>query len=167
MKKLLFFLLLAAFFGLTGCKKDTTDPEGYFLKLKINANEVTWKSVLTELGPDLADNTKYNFGLTGTSPDTKQTFSLDFQVKSGTITTGSYSSRNYFMPVDYIDESNGMKWFSMQENKEPYSVYTITISSITETAIKGTFEGNFLVNDLDETEKAAITEGSFSARRIR
>ncbi len=169
MKKALIFSLLTIFVTIVGCKKDASDPEGeYFLNITIDGNQVTWKSVVAELGPDL-DNASYNnFGLMATSPDRKETFSFNFQQEDGAIVPGTYGSGDYFMPVDYIDERGSpMKLYGMQKSIQPYSVYSITITSITETLIKGTFQGNFLVNNHDNTEQVTITEGSFSARRIR
>ena len=149
MKKItsLYLLILCSLcFSISSCKKDSTketDDSAYYLKFKMNGDWITWKDGLAELGPDLDDNTK-------------------------TIGQGTYSSDDYFMPIDYtMGTGNNMKWYSMQTHTTPYSFYTITLNTVTSSVIKGSFTGNFLVNDLDENDKIAITEGEFLLKRIR
>lgn len=163
---LLAFSLILLF---SSCKKETADPkEEYYLKFKIDGNWVTWTNALSELGPDLDDATKTNFSFQGTSADTKQSFGLSFQVDDNSITTGTYSSNDYFMPIDYITTDGGSTiWYSDRDGGEPYSVYSVTLNDITETAVKGSFTGNFLADDSEEENTIAITEGEFFLKRIR
>lgn len=174
MKKItsLYLLIFCSLcFSIGSCKKDSTkentDSE-YYAKFKMNGNWITLKSGLAELGPDLDDNTKTNFSFVSNNPDGNQMFGISFQVDGSAISQGTYSSDDYYMPIDYTTGSgNNMKWYSMQTNQPPYSSYTITLSAITNTTIKGNFTGNFLVNDLDENDKISITEGEFFLKRIR
>ncbi len=168
----LYLLLFCSLcFSFSSCKKDSTKENNdseYYVKLKIDGSWVTWTNGLAELGPDLDDNTKTNFSFVGNSPDGNQMFGISFQVDGTSISQGTYSSDDYFMPIDYTTGSgSNMKWYSMQTHKTPYSSYTITLSAITNTTIKGHFNGNFLVNDLDENDNISITEGDFFLRRIR
>lgn len=172
MKKITSLYLLifcSLYFSISSCKKDpvNNDPE-YYVKFKMNGSWITWKDGLAELGPDLIDNTKTNFSFVSNSPDDSQLFSISFQVDDPDISQGSYSSDEYFMPIDYSTGSgSNMKWYSMQINQMPYSFYTVTLSDITDITVKGHFTGDFLVNTSDKTDKVSITEGSFFLKRIR
>lgn len=152
----------------TGCKKNTDKTEdGYYLKFKVDGNWVTWTNALAELGKDLDDDTKTNFSLQGTSADMKQSFGISFQVDGTSIGTGTYSSSDYFMPIDYSVTNGGTTtWYSDKDGLEP-SVYKVTLNNITETTIKGSFTGNFLADDSAEEKTIAITEGEFYLKRIR
>ena len=174
MKKATSFYLLifcSLCFSVSSCKKDSTKENAdseYYAKFKMNGNWITLKNGLAELGPDLDDNTKTNFSFVSNNPDGSQMFGISFQVDGAAISQGTYSSDDYYMPIDYTTGSgSNMKWYSMQTNQTPYSSYTITLSAITNTSIKGNFAGNFLVNDLDENDKISITEGEFFLKRIR
>ena len=106
MKKItsLYLLILCSLcFSISSCKKDSTketDDSAYYLKFKMNGDWITWKDGLAELGPDLDDNTKTNFGFVANNPDRTQMFSISFQTDGPTIGQGTYSSDDYFMPID-------------------------------------------------------------------
>ena len=163
---LLAFTLLSL---VSSCKKNSDKTEeGYYLKFKVDGNWVTWTNALSELGKDLDDDTKTNFSVQGTSADMKESFGISFQVDGTSINTGTYSSNDYFMPVDYtITNGSSTTWYSDKDGSEPYSVYSVTLNNITETAIKGSFTGNFLADDSVEENTIAITEGEFYLKRIR
>ena len=174
MKKSLLFPLLIVFVfttGLIGCKKDSNkDTPGteYYLKFKKNGNWITWKNALCELGTDLDDNTKTDFGFQGTSDDNAESFGISFQVEAASIPQSTYNSDDYFMPVDYtISQNNHTTWYSAHTSGEPASSYSVTLSAINSTTIKGSFTGNFLVNDDDDSDKLNITEGEFFLKRTR
>lgn len=163
---LLAFTLLSL---VSSCKKNSDKTEeGYYLKFKVDGNWVTWTNALSELGKDLDDDTKTNFSVQGTSADMKESFGISFQVDGTSINTGTYSSNDYFMPVDYtITNGSSTTWYNDKDGGEPYSVYSVTLNNITETAIKGSFTGNFLADDSVEETTIAITEGEFYLKRIR
>lgn len=175
MKKTLHFTLLIAILlitGLNSCKKesnnDTSNGSEYYLKFKKNGNWITWKNALCELGADLDDNTKTDFGFQGASDDNAEGFGISFQVEGASIPQGTYHSDDYFMPIDYtISQNNHTTWYSDHTSGEPASSYSVTLSSINSTTIKGSFTGNFLVNDDDDADKLNITEGEFFLKRIR
>lgn len=66
MRKILTFslLLLSATVMLPACKKGKKFNNNYYVKFKINGTWVTWTNVLGEFGPDLADGSKTNLGIT-------------------------------------------------------------------------------------------------------
>lgn len=172
MKKIfftLFSVICLLLSSLTGCKKDTAkanDNPEYYLKFKLNGNQVTWTNALSELGADLDDNTKTDFAFQGTSNDMKESFGISFQVDGLSLKEGSYSSDDYFMSGIYtISQNNSTTWYDFSYN-EPHSKYTITLTAITPAAIKGNFNGNFLA-DSESDKTIAITEGEFFLKRIR
>lgn len=174
MKKVtsLYLLIICSLcFSIVSCKKDSAkenEDSEYYVKFKMDGTWITWTNGLAELGPDLDDNTKTNFSFIGHNPGGSEMFGISFQVDGSAISQGTYSSDDYYMPIDYTTGSgNNMKWYSMQTNQAPYSSYTVTLSAITNTTIKGNFTGNFLVNDSDENDKVSITEGDFFLKRIR
>lgn len=98
----------------------------------------------------------------------KQYFGYSFQVNGTSIPPGTYNTHDHYMPIDYYVETGaGTTYYSDQYTYQPYSVYSITLTSITETTIKGHFTGNFLAEDFNEDNTIAITEGEFVAKRIR
>ena len=168
MKKGVLTLLIALLF-LAGCKKDNDVPD-YYVKLKINGNWVTWKTVAGELGPDLANATKTDFGVTANDDASSQVFDLSIQVDGPNFNTGTYTSDNlnYWVVISYVSGANtaNMKFYSIGDApNRPSSKYTINVTSITATELRGTFTGNYLTNIDDET--IDITEGEFKVRRLR
>lgn len=169
-KNIRIFLLAFTLLSLTtSCKKNSDKTEdGYYLKFKVDGNWVSWTNALAELGKDLDDDTKTNFSFQGTSADMKQSFGISFQVDGASIGTGTYSSNDYFMPVDYVvTNGSSTTWYSDKDGGEPYSLYSVTLNNITETTIRGSFTGNFLADDSEDENIIAITEGEFYLKRIR
>jgi hypothetical protein len=162
--------LLTALLFLMGCKKDNNDPD-YYVKLKINGNWVTWKTVAGELGPDFANATKTDFGVTANDDASTQVFDLTIQVDGPNFNTGTYVSDNlnYWVVISYVSGANtaNMKYYDIQDaSNRPASKYTINVTSITDTELRGTFTGNYLLNYTDD-ETIDITEGEFKVRRAR
>ncbi len=172
-KLLLLSLVLLAF----SCKKDSTSSDGdSYVKFKMNGTWITHKG-LGELGPDLGDNTKIDFGVTGNSTDGKDIFDISIQLDGNNFPTGNYSSDNYpqqYVLVSFMTNPNPstMKHYDINDamGREP-SKYVINITSITPTELKGTFTGNYLYDDFSSTDANGgviqITEGEFKVKRIR
>lgn len=161
--------LLVALLFLAGCKKDNNDPD-YYVKLKINGNWVTWKTVAGELGPDLGNSAKTDFGVTANDDALTQVFDLTIQVDGPNFNTGTYVSDNlnYWVVISYVSGANtaNMKFYDIEDaTNRPSSKYTINVTSITDKELRGTFTGNYLTNIDDET--IDITEGEFKVKRVR
>ncbi|MFT3747579.1 MAG: hypothetical protein QM768_04655 [Agriterribacter sp.] len=172
MRKIILFALTTISilaFVLTGCKKEannTGDTE-YYLKFKINGSWVLWTNAVAELGADLDDATKTNFAFQGTSDDMRESFGISLQVDGTSLTEGTYSSADYFMPGGYsVTRNSSTSWYDLSDS-EPLSKYYITLTVMEPGAIKGSFTGNFFVNTDDENDKVAITEGEFYLKRLR
>jgi len=165
----IFFTVYVLLLASTGCKKNNNNVpiSQYYLKIKIEGNWVTWKNSLAEIGPDLDNPTKTNFSFQGASDDNKEGFGMSLQVNGSSITNVTYSSDDYIMPGEYTINENGSTTRYQLSDNGPFSKYTITITSITATEVKGNFAGNFFVNTAINTQTIAITEGEFFLKRVR
>jgi hypothetical protein len=164
--KLLLLLMVISFFS---CKKKSDND--YFVKLKINGTWVTWKTVAGELGPDLADPSKTDLGVTGNDDAMKDVFDLSIQIDGSNFTTGSYDSDNgnYWVIVSYAKNAGAAnsQYFDISSvSGQPDSKYIVNITSITDKDIRGTFSGNYLSEFISD-EMLNLTEGEFFVRRLR
>jgi hypothetical protein len=164
-------ILLLAIVSFFSCKKDSSSSD-YYVKFKLNGNWVTWKKVVAgELGPDLADPTKTDFGVTANDDAINNVLDISIQVNSTNFATGSYDSdnSNYWVVVSYMKDANtaNMKLFDITDApSQPPSKYIVNVTSITPTELKGTFTGNYL-SDWNTGEMMNITEGEFFVKRLR
>jgi len=169
MKNNLLFILVASLsICFSSCSKSNDKP-GSYVKAKINGNWVTFNNALSDLGADLSDPSKID--LTVSANNEAQTEIFDFTIQSDNqIPTGTYASDD---PKFYVDMGY-MK--NINTSPTDYGIYTvsnraeskfvITITSITDKEIKGTFTGNYLSDFITE-EVQEVTEGEFSAPRVR
>lgn len=166
-RAIMFLLTVLAFIS---CKKDssgTNSNTDYYVKFKMNGNWVTWKTVAGELGPDLADASKTDFGVTANDDAQKNVLDLSVQVDGSTFNTGSYDSDNgnYWVVISFLKDANTatMKYYDLSGTS---SKYIVNVTSITSTELRGTFTGNYLYDNFDQ-ESLPITEGEFFVKRIR
>ncbi len=162
-------ILLIAAFSFFSCKKNSDN--NYFVKLKINGSWVTWKVVVGELGPDLGDPTKTDFGVTANDDAMKDVFDLTIQIDGSNFTTGSYDSdnSNYWVVISYAKGPGaaGSKYYDINDAaNHPASRYIVNVTSITDKELRGSFTGNYLYDDFDN-EILEITEGEFFVKRAR
>lgn len=171
--RLLFLFLAVSTFS---CSKKSDSSGDSYVKFKLNGEWVTYDG-LGELGPDLGNATLTDLGVTGTSKDRKNTFDISIQINGSDFKTGLYASDqypDYQLLVDYLvnPDPNTMKYYEIDDalGLAP-SKYTVHISSITPTQIKGTFTGNYLYDNFSSGDPdggiAYITEGQFQVKRIR
>ncbi|MBL7697776.1 MAG: hypothetical protein JNK79_06440 [Chitinophagaceae bacterium] len=153
------------------CKKNTyTETQSdFYLKFKLNGKWVTWTKVLGELAPYLADESKTDLSVTGQSDDNKAVLDISVQVDGEAINAGSYSSDDYRLPIIYAkgggDNTDSYTLGSVDGRDR--SRYIVTITSITENTITGTFTGNYLESEFQENTSVEITEGQFKVHRLR
>jgi hypothetical protein len=164
--KLLLLLTAISFFS---CSKKSGND--YYVKLKINGNWVTWKTVAGELGPDFANAAKTDLGVTGNDDAGKDIFDLSIQIDGPNFTTGSYDSdnSNYWVIVSYAKNAaaaNSQYFDISSVNGQPDSKYIVNITSITDKEIRGTFTGNYLSEFITD-DMLNLTEGEFFVRRLR
>jgi hypothetical protein len=162
-------VLLIAAFSFFSCKKNSDN--NYYVKLKVNGSWVTWKVVVGELGPDLADGSKTDFGVTANDDAMKDIFDLSIQIDGSNFTTGSYDSDspNYWVVISYAKGAGaaGSKYYDITDDQNrPPSRYLVSVTSITDKELRGTFTGNYLHDYIDD-ESLNITEGEFFVKRAR
>ena len=151
------------------CKKNS--DHDYYVKLKINGNWITWKTVAGELGPDLGDPSKTDFGVTANNDNSTDIFDISVQVDGSSFNTGSYASDNnsYLVLVSYakdVTSPSGKFYDIIDAPTGPPSKYTINVSSITSTELRGSFTGNYLTEFISG-ETLNVTEGEFFVKRVR
>lgn len=164
--KLLLTLVIIGL-SLAGCKKDKESK--YYLKYKVNGDWITWTDVFADLGPDVIDVTKTNFGLESWDPDKKDAFDIYLQVAGNNLGTGTYNNNSHSLVVHFkfnAHEIQEEKYGLHQVAGKPAPQFTITLTSITAEEIRGLFNANYLAID-GTTQVIEITEGEFYVPRIR
>lgn len=169
MRKFVQSIALVALLGilLTACKKNSDGGSDYYFKMKVNGNWVTYDQAECELGPDLGDPSLMDFVVNGGNQN--EIMSIAVQ-SSAAIVPGSYNTASvstYTMLADYwkINGSDIQVFDHYGPGTGTDPLYTLNITSITETEIRGNFTGNYLYNS-SEDETINITEGEFVALRI-
>lgn len=169
-------LLLVLIVFAASCKKESAanDSDSY-VKFKLNGKWVTYKA-LGELGPDLSDPSKTDFVVNGNSDDNKGNFSFSVQVDGPNLKVGTYNSDQYpqsYVTVDYmitIDASTIKDYAIDDVPGQAPSKYTINLTSISPTQLKGNFTGNYLYDSFNSDDPdggvVKITEGEFQVKRI-
>jgi hypothetical protein len=169
MRTSLLLLLISYSFFLSSCKKDGNDPDYYF-KIKVDGNWITYEGANCELGPDLGDPSLTDFVVNAGDDDVLVSVALQ---STGDINTGAYVtsavSPPYYLLVEYWKiMQNDIQIFDcasapLAGGSEPE--FTLNITSISNSEIRGTISGNFLHN-YTEDETINVTEGEFVARRF-
>jgi len=165
-------ILLLSIISFFSCKKSSSDSNhDYYVKLKINGNWVTWKIVVGEIGPDLADATKTDFGVTANNDTNTEVFDISIQVDGQNFATGTYDSDNgsYWVDISYAKAlltANSRYYMINDKAGLPPSRYLVTVTSITDKELRGTFTGNYLYDDFAD-ETLNVTDGEFFVKRAR
>ncbi len=158
--------MLSVIVSLYSCKKESsgTTSGSSYLKLKQNGIWVTYAAV-GELGPDLGDATYTDFDVVTQDAAPKGQFSMAVQVHSTSLPVGTYPGTS--IDYSYVDAASSLHLFSMYDmapTRTDYPAFTIHLTSITSTRLKGTLTGNYLYNSSDD-EIITITEGEFDVLR--
>ena len=164
------FLLLVSLI-LVSCGKDKNAEDSYFVKIKKDGTWISFPSVSGELGPDLFNASYTNLGIAAVTTDRKERFDLIIQVNGSNFTTGVYKSLNSYSYVDiqytYIDNTSSVFNYMIDNALgRPQCAYTVNITEITSTSIRGNFTGNYL-SDVMHDGVLEITEGEFYVKRVR
>lgn len=171
MKKLTYLLLcLSAVMLFSSCKKDS-DNDYYFRIYQDGA----WKSypvTAGEYGPDLGNPSLMDMVIRGQNQSGSDLMDILIQ-RPTNIPTGIYDTDNgvdYFADIHLMktDGTDLFSWGISDAPSLPPSKYSITITSITDDAITGTFTGNYLHDDFATTNPPTlhITQGEFRVERL-
>ena len=169
-------LFVSLFIFLLSCKKSSptdTNPDSY-VKIKKNGTWKTYAKAYGDLGPDLINAAKTDFGVSAYTDDQTENFDLSVQVDGSMFGTGTYNSDNYtdyYFDVNFTTglNSNQAHRFEIENgvNDEPCK-YILHVTSITPTYLTGTFTGNYLYDSFaSDSGIVRITEGEFKVKRLR
>jgi hypothetical protein len=164
----LFFLLFLFATILSSCQKDSSSDSNYYFKFKMNGNWITWKDALADL---VTQSGQTEFSLSSRNEGaTEYIYMLINPNNGGNLVPGIYTPDNSLLKVSYVKHLNAVDFTNYSDDafgSPPDTRYEITITSITDKTINGTFKGNYLTNDFDDNDKLNIPEGEFSLQRIR
>lgn len=169
--KILFsFILLAGALCLSSCSQDDEALPDY-IRLKINGSWVRWTKGATEIDPQPPITQKTNFSLTGNNDSSSVIFFIGVEVDGSTLVPGTYSSDDHLLPVSYGIVGAGntfVKEFTSTGSidGQPKPKYTLTIKSVTDQYVTGSFTGNVLIDEKNK-EVVEITEGEFMMPRLK
>jgi hypothetical protein len=170
------FLLVFA----VSCKKETTSnptSTDYYVKIKKDGAWITYTGSQTagEIGPDGFDPANIDFGVSASSADAKERFDLTVQLVSNTFPAGTYHS-SYLVDHPYVeivyayqpDITTAPAVYMIQPSAAMTlpAAYTVNVTEITATTLRGNFTGNYLATSTSDAT-VAITEGEFFVKRIR
>lgn len=161
-------------FCAASCKKDSTSstPDQY-VKIKKNGTWKTYTKVAGELGPDLGDAAKTDFGVSAFTDDNAESFDLTVQINGSNFAAGTYNSDNadYYVDINFTTgfNSNDIQHYYIQNGlSNEDAKYTVHVTSITPTYLSGTFTGNYLYNSFaTDSSIVRITDGEFRVKRVR
>lgn len=138
-----------------------------------NGEYVTYNGI-GKMGPDLLDSSKYSLTISGRLNNKPQTFDITIESEDSGFAPGIYRSNDtsFYTYICYFTSNDNGSNPVNYDNLHPLwgkdsSYYEITITSITDKEITGSFTGNFLVNTVYDHEKIDITDGVFKAKRWR
>lgn len=148
------------------CSKEK--PAEYFIKFKVDGEEVEFKKAHFIVQP-ASDPDKIYIIIAGRSTDMKEVFIVDVEVpkEPGPAT---FDSETDMLEFGYgINGTPGTppipaRYYTMWPiSGEPDPHFTLTITAISETEIRGHFTGTYLATE-DGTNTIAVPEGSFVAK---
>lgn len=174
MKKIFTNFLLLAFFiiAIVSCKKNSPNNGKYYVTFKVNDTLINWtKYIFVDIGPDQADTSQLTLDFNSTSNNMDTAFFIDLTIGGKTIPASTYIySHNYNDTVLYTDYNLGNNDptkpdFDIEDvGGMPPPTFSLTITSITSTEVKGTFTGNYLASYASGPPVTlSITDGEFYA----
>src|SRR5262245_43201530 len=121
------------------CGKDK--PTEYFIKFKVDGAEVKFQKagfvVQQSMDPD-----KIYIVVAGRSDDQQNIFTVDVEVPKE-LAPGTYDSENDMLEFGYGVNGTPNRYYAMYPvTGQPNPHFTLTITSISETEIRGHFTGN-------------------------
>ncbi|HLK29136.1 MAG TPA: hypothetical protein VKT28_11205 [Puia sp.] len=156
------------------CKKSSSDNK-YYIKFTANDTSIAWLNGHIQVGvfQNLYDSTKTDFVFVSDNHNQDTSFSMQFSLTGKSIPAATYSSTNssLSMYVDYNLDNNNMgntplapDYYIDDVNGMPPSTFTINITSITSSEVRGTFTANYLTSYFTgPATTVTITKGEFYA----
>ena len=158
---------------LSSCKKDSDRDtnNSFYVKANKNGTQVNYPNVTGELGPDLGDPTLTDLVVRGQNADGSERFDIVIQVE-GPLTPGTYTSGQLTPQVIFdLTVQNGTELKNFRIDDAPGMVpssFSVTLTTVNQDVVEGTFTGNYLYNDFPNTtpEVMTLTSGEFRINPI-
>lgn len=151
-------LLIPGLFQSCTKEKETT----YDIKIKRNGE---WKT-FTRAGfiiEQTGDPNKIYLSVAGRSQDLKEIFILGVEVPVDPQ-PGTFNTENDMVELGYgFNGSPAMYYTMWPVASKPLPNFTLTITSISDTEVRGHFTGNYLADE--EENFIEVTEGEFVAKK--
>jgi hypothetical protein len=171
MRYILSLLLSSILFFSQACKKEKAIPvDEYRMTFKKDGISDTLTPYYCSIQPNGTMPSKTDFMLVARSKDNTTTLGITIQV-DGNFTTGIYTteinSGNYPVIADYfVNQGKPTERDFTIDNApaKPNGLFTVTITSIEDNLVKGTFSCNYLY-DRNYGESIVLSDGSFVAKR--
>jgi hypothetical protein len=157
---------------LFSCNKERNETDSdFYISFKINGSQKTFKSKTQAAKVSVSQNNFYSIIFSAYEDSTSaEFFYLQVGQKGKKISTGTYTTPGQvsedlivlggYTPASEDPSETYSAGIQLQEDNNPKLVVTIT--SLTDKTISGTFSGTFYNNDGDGPEASAFTEGKFS-----
>ena len=157
---------------LSSCKKDSDrNTNNFYVKVNKNGTQLSYPNVTGELGPNLLDPSLNALVVRGQSDDGTERFDIAIQVE-GPLNPGTYTSGQLTPQVIFdlsVQNGTSIKNFRIDDAPGmPPSSFTVTLTTVNQDVIEGTFTGNYLYNDFPGTtpEVMTFTSGEFRVNPI-
>ena len=151
---------------ISSCNKSNSTP-AWHLKAKINGSWVEFNAALSNLTQDVLDPYNNDLGVAGDNANRSESFFIIIR-SDNQIPAGTYASDDpqYSIEVDYYKRVNNENVIYGVSNAtgRPDSKYTVTITSVTDEEIRGSFTGNYLTDPFNG-DVQEVTEGEFVVPR--
>ena len=180
-KKLLSILLLFGAIGIafTSCKKDNAQQKDFYMTCKIDGVKSDFNAATT--GHMIWDAGEKVMSIGGTVDVSTSTLFMGLDISNmpsqDSIVEGAYADNSDRFTVDgiYGKMDGSMSYMAgtsiyedqVSNNITPGQHFVVTITSITNEGIRGTFSGDFYANgDVVQGALIHVTEGEFYVRRL-
>lgn len=171
MRYILSLTLSFVLFSFLSCnKKENVLAANYEMTFKKDGISETLMPYYCAIQSQYGNPSQTEFFLSARSQDDKTHFAISFGV-NGSITPGVYETNygigSYPVSADYYvnpGQSNERDYYIDNAPGKPEAHFTITITSIEENLVKGTFSANYLY-DRNYDESIILTNGVFVAKR--
>jgi hypothetical protein len=174
MKHAIFYLCACAiaFLSFTSCSKDNNPDSGnYYMKLKVKGEWITLNTAFGDIEPVQGDPSMISF-IASCADETQNTrLTINLFTDGPVLKTGTYRIEDADTELVLAYVKNAKSADPLFYSTDYYlgsgaTIYDLTITSITDDVISGTFRGNYLLEAFTENP-LELTEGEFRLRRAK
>ncbi len=163
---LLSILALVLVLGALGSCSKSNDASPYFVRFRLNGQELTMKRIVASVAKTDDGTNKTALQVAANSSDLSQAFGLYLDMDGTTLNTGTYSQATAMDNQVIMTYTSGIGTLNQKvyvlDNDN--ATYSITISSVTDNEVQGSFQASLLV-EAESGEVAGIMDGQFRVRR--